>query len=171
VTIKLSRKKIRPSQKLGLMFLQLFSYRYCTVRLIVLVAMAPPLALLAVTTTAEAPAGVPVTVGVCVDDVLLPPQPASTSKAIPAKAVASRIFGLRFLISPYAIAVRPSNTKNICGGTPVNCGAKTADRAVVAIVSVTGVTPVAVTELGLKLQVAAAGKPEQAKVTAPKPPA
>lgn len=139
----------------------------------VLVARAPPLAL-AVTTTAEAPAGVPVTVGVGVGvaDVLLPPpQPASTSKAIPANAVANRILGLRFLISANAIPVRPSSTKNICGGTPGTCGANAAERAVVAIVSVTGVAPVAVTELGLKLQVAAAGKPVQAKVTAPKPPA
>jgi hypothetical protein len=143
----------------------------------VLVAVAPPLALLAVTTTADVPAGVPVTTGVGVGVgvaavLLLPPQPASNSKAIPAKAVASRILALRFVIIANAIPARPSSTKNICGGIPPGiCGTKVADRAVVAIVSVTGVAPVAVTEVGLKLQVVAAGKPVQAKVIAPSPPA
>lgn len=140
-----------------------------------LVAVAPPLALLAVTTTAEAPAGVPVTAGVGVGVavvLLLPPQPASTSKAMPANAVASRILALLFFINANAITARPNSTKNICGGTPPGIrGTKVADRAVVAIVSVTGVGPVAVTEVGLKLQVAAAGNPVQAKVIAPSPPA
>src|SRR5579864_157586 len=149
---------------------------YCTVKFTVLVAVAPPLALLAVTTTAEVPAGVPspfgpgVGVGPGVGE-LFTPQPARSSKAKPAEAVASRIF--EFFERPSANAsaaspIMPSNKVN-CGGTPFGSG-RAVDRAVVAMVSVTGVVPAVVTEGGLKLQVLAAGKPLQAKVTAPRLP-
>jgi hypothetical protein len=160
---------------------------YCTVRFTVLVAVAPPLALLAVTIIAEVPAGVPtpsgtgvgvgVRVGVGVGpgpEVLLPPQPVISSKANPAEAVANLIF-LTFELfdraSASASAVRPSNPSNIvnCGGTPFVCGIAI-ERAAVAMVSVTGVVPTAVTDVGLKVQVLAAGRPLQANVTAPRLP-
>lgn len=152
---------------------------YCTVRFTVLAAVAPPLALLAVTMTAEVPAGVPNPFGPGVGvgpgaGVLLTPQPAVSTKTRPAKAVASLIFfALEFFerVSARASAVspiKPSSTV-ICGGTPFGSG-KADERAVVAIDNVTGVAPAAVTDAGLKLQVLAAGRPLQAKVTAPRLP-
>ena len=141
-----------------------------------LVAVAPPLALLAVTTTAEVPAGVPNPFGPGVGvgpgaGVLLTPQPASSSKASPAEAVASRSLEFFVRASANANAVSPSKpSSNVnCGGTPFSCG-KADDRAVVAIVSVTEVVPAVITDAGLKLQVLAAGRPLQAKVTAPRLP-
>lgn len=140
-----------------------------------LVAVAPPLALLAVTITAEVPAGVPNPlgpgVGVGAGVLLLTPQPASNSKANPAEAVASRTFEFFVRASASANAVSPimPSSKVNCGGTPFGSGTAV-DRAVVAIVSVTGVAPAAVTDAGLKLQVLAAGRPLQAKVTAPRLP-
>ena len=141
-----------------------------------LVAVAPPLALLAVTTTAEVPAGVPNPFGPGVGvgpgaGVLLTPQPASSSKANPAEAVASRTF--EFFVRASASAnvaspTKPSNNVN-CGGTPFGSGTAV-DRAVVAMVSVTGVVPATDTDAGLKLHVLAAGRPLQAKVTAPRLP-
>jgi len=142
----------------------------------VLVAVAPPLALLAVTPTAEVPAGVPNPFGPGVGvgpgaGVLLTPQPASSSKANPAAAVARRIFEFRERASANASAVSPIKPRsNVnCGGTPFGSGTAV-DRAVVAMVSVTGVVPAAVTDAGLKLQVLAAGRPLQEKVTAPRLP-
>src|SRR6185369_1339911 len=133
-------------------------------------------ALLAVTTTAEVPAGVPnpfgpgVGVGPGVGE-LFTPHPASSSKANPAEAVASRIFEFRERASARASAVSPikPSSKVNCGGTPFGSGTAV-ERAVVAIVSVTGVVPAAVTDAGLKLQVLAAGRPLQAKATAPRLP-
>jgi hypothetical protein len=149
---------------------------YCTVRFTVLVAVAPWLALLAVTITAEVPTGVPnpfgpgVGVGPGVDE-LFTPQPASNSKAKPAEAVASRIFEFfdRNSVSASAVNPRTPSSRVNCGGTPFGCGIAD-DRAVVAMVSVTGVVPAAVTDPGLKVQVLAAGRPLQAKVTAPRLP-
>ena len=84
---------------------------YCTVRFTVLVAIAPPLALLAVTITAEVPAGVPSPFGpgVGVGDGVLwfTPQPANSSKANPAEAVASRSFEFFVRASARASAVSP----------------------------------------------------------------
>lgn len=141
-----------------------------------LVAVAPPLALLAVTITADVPAGVPNPfgpgVGVGEGVLLFTPQPASSSKAKPADAVASLIFFVfEFLEQASASAVSPSraSSKVNCGGTPFGCG-MAVERTVVPIVSVTGVAPAAVTDAGLKVQVLAAGKPLQAKVTAPRLP-
>ena len=140
-----------------------------------LVAVAPPLALLAVTITAEVPAGVPSPFGpgVGVGDGVLwfTPQPANSSKASPAEAVASRSFEFFVRASARASAVSPINprSKVNCGGTPFGSG-MAVDRAVVPIVSVIGVVPAAVTDAGLKLQVLAAGRPLQAKVTAPRLP-
>lgn len=147
---------------------------YCTVRFTVLVAVAPPLALVAVTMTAEVPAGVPNPfgpgVGVGAGVLLLTPQPASSSKANPAEDVARRIFGFFERASANASAVSPNrpSSKVNCGGTPFGSGTAV-DRAVVAMVSVTGVVPAAETDAGLKLQVLAAGRPLQAKVIAPSP--
>ena len=148
---------------------------YCTVRFTVLVAVAPPLALLAVTVTAEVPAGVPIPFGpgVGVGDgvLLLTPQPASSSKARPAEAVASRIFELfsRSSASASAASPRTPSSRVNCGGTPFGCGIAD-DRAVVAMDNVTGVAPAAVTDAGLKVHVLATGRPLQANVTAPKLP-
>lgn len=149
---------------------------YCTVRFTVLVAVAPPLALLAVTITAEVPAGVPNPFGPGVGvgpgaGVLLTPQPASSSKASPAEAVAKRIFEFFVRASANANAVSPAkpSSKVNCGGTLFGSGTA-AERAVVAMVNVTGVVPAVVTDVGLKLQVLAAGRPLQAKVTAPRLP-
>ena len=64
-----------------------------------------------------------------------------------------------------------NNATNIGGILIEVRGTTAADRAVVAMLKVTGVTPVALTEEGLNVQVAAAGSPLQAKVTAPSPPA
>ena len=152
---------------------------HCTVRLIVLVAVAPWLALVAVTTTEDVPAGVPSPFGPGVGvgpgaGVLFTPQPASSNKANPAEAVASRTFlDLEFFEQPSASAnavspTKPSSKVN-CGGTPFGRGIAV-ERAVVAIDNVTGVVPAAVTDAGLKLQVLAAGRPLQAKVTAPRLP-
>jgi hypothetical protein len=123
---------------------------YCTVRLIVLVAVAPPLALVAVTTTADVPAGVPSPFGPGVGvgpgaGVLLTPQPTSNSKAKPARAVASLIFfTLEFFerVNARANAVSPiTPSSNVnCGGMAFGCGIAD-DRKVVAMVSVTGVVP------------------------------
>src|SRR5579864_6023043 len=123
--------------------------------------------------TAEVPAGVPrpFSPGVGVGDgvLLFTPQPASSSKAKPAETVASRIFGFFVRASANAVSPNmPSSTVN-CGGTPFGCGIA-AERAVVAMVSVTGVVPAVVTDAGLKLQVLAAGSPLQTKVTAPRLP-
>jgi len=142
----------------------------------VLVAVAPPLALLAVTMTAEVPAGVPnpfgpgVGVGPGVGE-LFTPQPASSSKAKPTEAVASRSFEFFERPSASASAVSPisPNSKVNCGGALFGCGIAD-DRTVVAMVSVTGVVPAAVTDAGLKLHVLAAGRPLQVKVTAPRLP-
>jgi len=142
----------------------------------VLVAVAPPLALVAVTITAEVPAGVPNPFGPGVGvgpgaGVLLTPQPASSSKANPAEAVASRSFEFFERPSARAKAVNPIKpSSNVdCGGKPFSCGI-VVERAVVLMVRVTGVVPAAVTDAGLKLQVLAAGRPLQAKVTAPRLP-
>lgn len=141
-----------------------------------LVAVAPWLALVAVTVTAEVPAGVPspfspgVGVGpaVCV---LLTPQPAVSSKTRQAEAVANRIFEFRERPSARTNAVSPStpSSKVNCGGTPFTCG-MAEDRTVVLMFRVTGVVPAADTDAGLKVQVLAAGRPLQAKVTAPRLP-
>lgn len=151
---------------------------YCTVKFTVLVAVAPPLALVAVTVTVDVPAGVPTPCGTGVGvgvglgaGLLLTPQPTSNSKAMPADAVASRTFEFRERVSASANAVSPINpsSKVNCGGTPFICG-MAADRAVVVIDSVTGVVPAADTDGRLKLHVLAAGRPLQAKVTAPRLP-
>jgi hypothetical protein len=111
---------------------------------------APPLALLAMTAIAEVPAGVPnpfgpgVGVGPGVGE-LFTPQPASSSKAKPMEAVASRTFlDLEFFERPTASAnavspTKPSSKVNR-GGTSFGSGIAV-DRAVVAIVSVIGVVP------------------------------
>jgi len=142
----------------------------------VLVAVAPWLALVAVTTTAEVPAGVPSPFGPGVGvgpgaGVLLTPQPVVNSKTKQAEAVANRIFEFFCRTSVNASAVSPRTAKNKinCGGTPFGCG-MVEDRAVVLMVSVTGVVPAAETDGGLKLHVLAAGRPLQAKVTAPRLP-
>ena len=143
-----------------------------------LVAVAPPLALLAVTITADVPAGVPTDcgTGVGVGDglgagLLLTPQPALSNKTRQAEAVASRIFEFFERVSASAKAVSPTSPRSIvnCGGAPFGCGIAV-ERAVVAMVSVTGVVPAAVTDAGLKVQELAAGRPLQAKVTAPRLP-
>src|SRR6478609_6687671 len=68
---------------------------YCTVKFTTLVAVAPPLALLAVTVTAEVPAGVP---GLCAGPgvFMLTPHPASTSNAATAMPAAN--LNLNFLV-------------------------------------------------------------------------
>jgi hypothetical protein len=139
----------------------------------VLIDVAPPLALVAVTVTAEVPAGVPVkaTGGTFL---LSPPQPAIASKAIAAKPVASRILLLLVLVSASAIPASPISASSAVnnGGMAPGPGGRTADdRAVVVMLMVTGVMPVALTDVGLKLQVVALGRPLQAKVIAPSPPA
>jgi hypothetical protein len=63
---------------------------------------------------------------------------------------------------------KPRNNIN-CGGTPFG-GGIVDDRTVVLMVSVTGVVPDADTDGGLKVQLLAAGRPLQAKVTAPRLP-
>ena len=141
-----------------------------------LVDVAPWLALVAVTITAEVPAGVPspFSPGVGVGPgagVLLTPQPTSSNKARQAEAVANRIFEFfcRTRVNANAESpIRPSSKVN-CGGTPFGCG-MTDDRAVVLMVRVTGVVPAVDTDGGLKVQVLAAGRPLQAKVTAPRLP-
>lgn len=88
-----------------------------------LVAVAPPLALVAVTVMAEVPAGVPVkaTGGIFL---LSLPQPAIISRAIAAKPVASRILGLLVRVSANTIPARPINASiNVnCGGIPAGGG-------------------------------------------------
>jgi len=142
----------------------------------VLVAVAPWLALVAVTTTAEVPAGVPSPFGPGVGvgpeaGVLLTPQPVVNSKTRQAEAVAKRIFEFFCRTSVNASAVSPRTpSRNVnCGGMPFGCGMAD-DRAVVLMVSVTGVVPAADTDGGLKVQLLAAGRPLQAKVTAPRLP-
>jgi len=155
---------------------QLLIAPYCTVRFTVLVAVATWLALVAVTTTADVPAGVPTPFGPGVGvgpgaGVLLTPQPAVSSKTKPTEAVASRTFAFFVRVSASASAmspIKPSSKVN-CGGTPFGCGIAD-DRAVVAIDSVTGVVPAVDTDGGLKVQVLAPGRPLQAKVTAPRLP-
>ncbi|MBZ5508340.1 MAG: hypothetical protein LAO78_23005 [Acidobacteriia bacterium] len=71
-------------------FAEVPSSRCCTVRFTVLVAVAPPLALVAVTVMAEVPAGVPVAPPPPGAGLLLLPQPASISKAIAAKPCPAR---------------------------------------------------------------------------------
>ena len=88
-----------------------------------LVAVAPPLALVAVTVTAEVPAGVPMKATGAVFLLSLP-QPAIISKAIAAKPVASRIPGFLVRISANTIPASPMNpSSNVnCGGIPAGGG-------------------------------------------------
>ena len=88
-----------------------------------LVAVAPPLALVAVTVTAEVPAGVPMKATGAVFLLSLP-QPAITSKAITAKPVTNRILGFLVRISANTIPARPMNaSSNVnCGGIPTEGG-------------------------------------------------
>ena len=138
---------------------------YCTVKFTVLVAVAPWLALEAVTTTANVPVGVP---GLCCTAVpMLTLHPAMLSNARQASAPASRNLRPRSWLSARAV-IPASTSSNIAGGTlPGPCGGNVVDFAVVVIVIVTG--PVVVTDAGLKLHAAPAGRPLQAKVTAPSP--
>src|SRR6185312_17310863 len=136
----------------------------------------PWLALVAVTTTADVPAGVPSPFSPGVGEgpgagVLLTPHPASNSKARQAEAVANRIFKFFCRASVRASAVSPRKPRNNinCGGMPFG-GGIVDDRTVVLMLSVTGVVPDADTDGGLKVQVLAAGRPLQAKVTAPRLP-
>ena len=140
-----------------------------------LVAVAPPLALVAVTVTAEVPAGVPTDcrtgVGVGLGALGATPQPAVSNKTRHAEAVANLILELFERVSVNAKAVSPkAPSSNVnCGGTPLICG-MAPERAVVLMVSVTGVVPAVDTDGGLKAQLLAAGRPLQAKVTAPRLP-
>ena len=78
---------------------------YCTVKFTTLVAVAPPLALLAVTVTAKVPAGVP---GVCggAGVFLLTPHPATTSNA--AMLIPAAKLNLNFLV-----CIRPRTNAKI----------------------------------------------------------
>src|ERR1043166_1507387 len=132
-----------------------------------LVAVAPPLALLAVTVTAKVPAGVP---GVCVSAgvFILTPHAASRSNA--ATAIPAANLSLSFLVcqlSTVAMMLRSASSAAYGSIGHGSRGENTTDFAVVAMLMVTG--EVVVTDGGLKLHVAPAGSPLQAKVIAPSP--
>src|ERR1041385_2057311 len=132
-----------------------------------LVAVAPPLALLAISVTAKVPAGVP---GVCVSAgvFILTPHPASRSNA--ATAIPAANLSLSFLVcrlSTVAMMLRSASSAAYGSIGHGSRGENTTDFAVVAMLMVTG--EVVVTDGGLKLHVAPAGSPLQAKVIAPSP--
>jgi hypothetical protein len=90
---------------------QLLIASYCTVRFTMLVAVAPPLALLAVTVTAEVPAGVP---GLCggAGVFMLTPHPASTNNAVTHIPAANLNLSFLVCVRPRTNAIVPRSASS-----------------------------------------------------------